>query len=54
MNAGSPREMACPRCSETRLIEQVDASQWFCNVCAHAAGVTHASVASTALLPDRW
>jgi ribosomal protein L37AE/L43A len=30
-----PREMVCPRCGEVRLVEQVDAHRWFCNLCAH-------------------
>jgi uncharacterized protein (DUF983 family) len=50
--------MTCPKCGETRLIEQLDRHQWFCVVCAHswtigAKEVSHAEheerSASTAL-----
>jgi acetyl-CoA carboxylase beta subunit len=28
--------IACPKCGETRLIEQLDEHRWFCAVCAHS------------------
>jgi ribosomal protein L37AE/L43A len=28
--------LTCPKCGETRLIEQVDGRRWFCAVCAHS------------------
>jgi len=28
--------IACPKCGETRLIEQLDGQRWFCAVCAHS------------------
>src|SRR5713226_1019378 len=28
--------IACPKCGETRLIEQLDGHRWFCAVCAHS------------------
>src|ERR1700730_12405565 len=28
--------IACPKCGETRLLEQLDGQRWFCAVCAHS------------------
>src|SRR5580692_4200344 len=28
--------IACPKCGETRLIEQLDGHWWFCAVCAYS------------------
>ena len=28
--------IACPKCGETRLIEELDGHRWFCAVCAHS------------------
>jgi uncharacterized protein (DUF983 family) len=40
--------IACPKCGETRLIEQLDGHHWFCAVCAHSWTIA----ANAAMSPD--
>jgi hypothetical protein len=47
-----PREITCPRCGETRLIE-IDGFTAFCNVCAKAFALTPPTYKTRSPAPRR-